>query len=171
VIIIAFALLGAITGALTAAIVLAVDFEEKSLYVVPGVVFSVAFAIVLWQRWRLSPARALAYVVAVSLANAAAVFVALAIANGMVTNFAGGDVAGNAVTGIVAGAVGAGLATGGTALLIATTRRVWPIAVGAFLGALLPVAYLGEYSGLVVFYMVWQAGFAAATAATLPPLK
>jgi hypothetical protein len=161
----AFALLGAVTGAVTAALLRALD-TETSLYVVPGLVFGVAIAIALWQRRRLPPVRAAAYVVAVSLANAAAVSIALSTSDDVASIV--GKEAGTAVTGVIAGAVGAGLATGATALLASIARWLWPIAVGAILGAILPVFVDGGDSGIFVFYILWQAGFAAATAATLP---
>ena len=167
--VVAFALLGAVTGALTAAILLMLDFKGNSIYIVPGLVFGIAVAIVWWRRWRLAPARAAAYVVAVGLANAAAVFVAL-----FVTDDIGkmvGKEPGLAITGALAGAVGAGLATGMARRLIAMVHWLWPIAMGAILGAMLQVFVDGEEIGVFVFYMVWQAGFAAATAATLPPLE
>jgi hypothetical protein len=165
----AFALLGAVTGALTAALLMALDFKENSLYVVPGVVFGIAVAIALWRRWRQPPARAVAYVIAVSLANAAAVFTAISILDEVAKIVGKG--ASTAVTGIIAGAVGASLATGATALLIATTRWPWPIVVGAVLGAMLPVFVDGPDAGLFAFYIVWQSGFAAATAAMLPRIE
>jgi hypothetical protein len=167
--IITFAVFGAVTGALTAAILMVIDFKENSLYVVPGLVFGIAFALALWQRWRLAPARAVAYVIAVSLANAAAVFVALYITDKVAKIIAGQD-AGYAVTGVIAGAIGAGLATGATALLMPIRRWPWPIAVGAILGGMLPVFVDGPDSGIFLFYIVWQCGFAAATVATLPSL-
>jgi hypothetical protein len=166
----AFALLGTSTGAITAAILMMIDFEENSLYVVPGLVFGIAVAFALWRRWRLPAARAVAYVAAVSLANAAAVFLALRITD-EVAKVVGGKDAGYAVTGIIAGAVGAGLATAATAWLAPITRWPSPIAVGAILGALLPIFIDGPDSGIFVFYIVWQGGFAATTAATLPPLQ
>jgi hypothetical protein len=168
--IITFAVFGAVTGALTAAILLLLDFKENSLYIVPGLVFGIAFALALWQRWRLPPARAVAYVIAVGLANAAAVFVTLYIAD-EVAKIVVGKEAGDAVTGVIAGALGAGLATGATALLIRIRRWPWPVAVGAILGGLLPVFIDGPDGGIFLFYIVWQCGFAAATVATLPPLE
>jgi hypothetical protein len=167
--IITFAVFGAVTGALSAAILLAFDFKGNSLYVVPGLVFGIAFAMALWQRWRLPPARAIAYLAAVSLANAAAVFTGIFILDEVATIVDKG--ASTAITGVIAGAIGAGLATGAAALLMSITRWPWPIAVGAILGGTLPIFVDGPDGGVFVFYIIWQAGFAAATVATLPPLE
>jgi hypothetical protein len=167
--IITFAVFGAVTGALSAAILLAFDFKGNSLYVVPGLVFGIAFAMALWQRWRLPPARAIAYLVAVSLANAAAVFTGIFILDEVATIVGKG--ASTAITGVIAGAIGAGLATGAAGLLMSITRWPWPIAVGAILGGTLPIFVDGPDGGVFVFYIIWQAGFAAATVATLPSLE
>jgi hypothetical protein len=164
--IITFGLLGAVTGAITAAILMAVDFKGYSLYIVPGAVFGMAFGVALWQRRGLRPERAVAYLVAASLANAAAVFTAR-YAWDDIAAIVGKDV-GPIVTGVIAGAVGAGLLTGMTAMLLSIARWPLPIATGALLGALLPVFVNGPEAGVFVFYIVWQAGFAAAVAATLP---
>jgi hypothetical protein len=122
--IITFAVFGAVTGALSAAILLAFDFKGNSLYVVPGLVFGIAFAMALWQRWRLPPARAIAYLAAVSLANAAAVFTGIFILDEVATIVGKG--ASTAITGVIAGAIGAGLATGAAGLLMSITRWPWP---------------------------------------------
>lgn len=166
--IITFAVFGAVSGALSAAILLAIDLKGYSVYIVPGLVFGIAFALALWQRWRLPPPRAIAYAIAVSSANAAAVFAAIFILDDVADIV--GKAASTAVTGVIAGAIGAGLATAATALLIVTTRWPWPIVIGAVLGALLPVFIDGPDGGVFLFYIVWQSGFAGATGATLPPL-
>lgn len=167
--IIAFALLGAVTGAISAALLLAFDFKAYSPYVVPGVVFGIAFGVVFWQRRWLRLERSAAYLVAAGLANAAAVFVALHILDEV------GEIVGKGaatlVTGVIAGAVGAGLLTGITSLLLSIARWPLPIAAGALLGALLPVFVDGQDAGLFGFYILWQGGFAAAVAATLPPTE
>jgi hypothetical protein len=161
--IIAFALLGAVTGAISAAILIALDFsfERPSLYVVPGLVFGVAIGVALWHRRWLGPERSVAYLVAASLANAAAVFAA------RYTWDLGGVLV---ITGIIAGAVGAGLLTGMIAVLLSIARWPLPIAAGALLGALLPLTEQGPIA-FFIFYIVWQGGFAAAVAATLPALE
>jgi hypothetical protein len=166
-IVIVFGLLGAVTGAITAAILLAVDFKGYSLYIVPGAVFGIAFGVALWHRRWLRPERAVAYLVAAGLANAAAVFIAIYLWDDIARLV--GKETGPIITGVIAGAVGAGLLTGMTAVLVSIARWPLPIATGALLGALLPIFVDGPDAGIFAFYIVWQGGFAAAVAATLPP--
>src|SRR5216683_2319226 len=134
-----FAGLGALTGAI-AGVLIAIDFNWASLYVLPGLVFGLAFGALLHRQRLLRSGRAALYVAAATLA--------------------------------IAAAVGGGLLAGATVLLLRIAR--WPLLVvaGALLGALLPILVEGgDVIGTVAFYILWQGGYAAALAASLPRVE
>src|SRR6266851_4981531 len=108
-----FAGLGALTGAI-AGVLIAIDFNWASLYVVPGLVFGLAFGALLHRQRLLRSGRAALYVAAATLANAAAVVTAMQ----SLDTVEGGDVI-----------------------------------------------------GTVAFYILWQGGYAAALAASLPRVE
>jgi hypothetical protein len=76
-----------------------------------------------------------------------------------------------ALAGVIAGAVGGGLLGSITACLISVRERLWPLAVGAALGLLVPVAVEWDAFGIFVFYILWQGGYAAALAPVVSPAK
>ncbi|HKW53163.1 MAG TPA: hypothetical protein VJO12_05685, partial [Stellaceae bacterium] len=101
--------LGAITGALAAAFGIGVGFHWLALYVVPGLVFGLAFATLLHRQRLMRRGRAALYAAAAVLGNAAAVFTAMQVLETVDTVVRGGIV-GLAVSGGIAGGVGGGLA-------------------------------------------------------------
>src|SRR5712671_2806568 len=136
-----FAGLGALTGAI-AGVLIAIDFSPTSLYVVPGLVFGLAFGALLHRQRLLRSGRAALYVAAATLANAAAVVTAMQSLD-TVEAIVGSGRLGLALSGVIAGAVGGGLLAGATVLLLRIAR--WPLLVvaGALLGALLPILVEG----------------------------
>jgi len=165
-----FAGLGALTGAI-AGVLIAIDFNWASLYVLPGLVFGLAFGALLHRQRLLRSGRAALYVAAATLANAAAVVTAMQSLD-TVEAIVGSGRLGLALSGVIAGAVGGGLLAGATVLLLRIAR--WPLLVvaGALLGALLPILVEGgDVIGTVAFYILWQGGYAAALAASLPRVE
>jgi len=163
-----FAGLGALTGAIAAGVLIAIDFNWASLYVLPGLVFGLAFGTLLHRQRLLRPGRAALYAAAATLANAAAVVAAMQSLDTVETIVGSGGTPALALSGGIAGAVGGGL----LAAAAAPPLRIgqWPrlAAAGALLGALLPILIEGQEISIFAFYMIWQAGYAAALAATLP---
>jgi hypothetical protein len=134
-----------------------------SIYSLPGLVFGVAVGVALWRAGRLRPAQAVGFALAATVANALAV-VATLTANDPIAPLLGR--ASLAGTGAIGGAVGGGLLAASTARWLAHGR--WPLlaVVGAMLGLLLPI--IDSAVGEAIFYIVWQAGYAACLAASLP---
>lgn len=135
----------------------------------PGLVSGATFGIVLWHRRLLSAARALIYLAAATFANAAAVFAALFVVDPLTSMI--GEGAAIVVSGIIAGALGGGLLAGVTTLLLPIAGWWLLMAAGSLLGAALPILVDGEDVGAFVFYALWQGGYAAALAASLPRLE
>ena len=51
------------------------------------------------------------------------------------------------------------------------SKRQFYYSIGALLGALLPMLLEGREIGAFAFYMIWHAGYAAASAAMLPRVE
>jgi hypothetical protein len=166
-----FALLGLATGALAAAAIMLIDLEGWSLHLVPGLIFGLAFGVVLWARGSLLPLGAAAYALAAALAHGAAMSTAVRLSEPIHNFLGGGDDPAFAACGVVAGAVGGGL-LGAVTRSLAPIRR-WPAlaGAGALLGVLLPVALEYDPIGVFIFYMLWQGGYAATLALVLPRIE
>ena len=154
-----FAGLGAASGLVTGLVLLAIAGGRLSdwLYVVPGAVFGVVFAVMVWRAAWL---RAAGFAVASLAANAAAVFVALRSFEA-VGSVVGQEFFATVVVGLEGGILGAGLLAGACAGLFGMRGVVWPVAAGGVAGLLLPLLVYGDMAGLVGFYVVWQGVFAA----------
>ena len=170
-----FALLGAITGSLATVGLFTLPssmkysvfpwLELSPLSLVPGLVFGIAFGVLLAWRGVAEPGRALGYAGASTLSYLAAVTFALEL---------GDDFPSIWLLGIVAGLLGGALLTGAAALLMPAARRARAAALmvgaGGLLGALLefPIGQDGGFWGFLLFCAAWQAGYAAAFATALP---
>ena len=164
-------LLGMATGALAAAAIMAVDLEGWSLHLVPGLIFGVAFGAVLWLHGFLWPLRAAAYAFAAALAHGTAMLTAVGLSEPIHNLLGGSDDPGFMLCGVIAGAVGGGLLGGVTRWLTAIRHWLALVGTGALLGALLPVALDYDPVGVFVFYIIWQGGYAAVLALTLPRVE
>lgn len=160
--------LGAVAGAITGGI--GVAFGGKHMldvyYTAPGLVFGVIVGGALWRDRLLTSVRLLIYVVAAALSNALAVLLALRSVD-PVSRLVSNEYAALATIGLLAGAVGGGLLGLASWWLIGARRWRWAVGAGALFGALLPVLVHGEVLGALVFYVLWQAGYAAVIPATL----
>lgn len=165
-----FAGFGALTGATAAGILVAVDFQWASLYVLPGLVFGLVFGTLLLRLRLLRLGRAALYCAAATLANAAAVVTAMQSLDTVEAIVGAGRLA-LALSGSIAGAVGGGLLA--VAMIPPLRIAQWPrlVAAGAVLGMALPLLIDGREIGTFAFYLIWQAGYAAALAATLPRIE
>jgi hypothetical protein len=166
-----FALLGTVTGALAAAAINIAELEDGALYLVPGLIFGVAFGVALWHRGFLRPVGAGAYALAAALAHGAAMGAATQLSEPVHHLLGGGDDPALVVSGVVAGAIGGGLLAAVTRFLAPIPRWPWLIAAGALLGALMLIALDYDPWGVFPFYMIWQAGYAAALALILPRIE
>ena len=143
------------------------DGIELAFYLMPGLIFGVAFAGLAAWRGRLRLPGAIVIVTAASIGNAlaTAICVGLFVPFGAVMGL-GPDIS-IGLIGALSGAVGGGL-LGGAAKLVCGARVRRPIAAAAGLGLLIPVVPNWPVAGCFVFYIVWQAGYAASLAASLP---
>jgi hypothetical protein len=187
-----YALLGAATGALAAAAILFFPLTlgevpgirlfgsciglamgddcnglSPEYYLAPGLVFGVAFAVVLLAGGWLKPGGAVAFALVAVVSNSLAVAVWVATAD-PIGKLLSQDATGSivfGVTGAIAGAGGGGLLGFGAARLLHIAG--WPrlLAAGAVLGLGLPLVWQSEI-GFFAFYVLWQAGYAAMLADT-----
>lgn len=144
------------------------DGIEAAFYLFPGLIFGLAFAgIEMWQR-RLAAPGAVALVLASGIGNALAttlcvgLFLPLSALLGLE-----GSRLGLALTGMLSGAVGGGILSG-AAKLVGGARVRLSVGVAAVLGLLVPAMPQWPIAGCFVFYIVWQAGYAAALGAGRP---
>jgi hypothetical protein len=142
---------------------------DGSFYVFPGLLFGVVFAALMRRDEQLGLGGAVIYAAGAAVANALAVFVCLALVDPLskllpIDNFE----VDMAVAGVVAGVVGSLVLGGVLAVLNPEIGRLWPIAAGAGLGLLTPLVPNFATVGIFAFYILWQGGYAAALAASLP---
>lgn len=162
--------LGALTGATTAGVLIAIDFAWASLYVLPGLVFGLAFGALLHRLSLLRHGRAALYVAAATMANAAAVFTAIQSLD-IVEAIVGTGRLGLVLSGVIAGAAGGGLLAAAVVPPLRIVQCLLLAAAGGALGALLPILIGAQELGTFAFYVIWQGGYAAALAATLPRIE
>jgi hypothetical protein len=140
---------------------------EASIYLFPGLIFGILFGGLLSRQRRIGAGQTVVFVLSSAIANAIAVFVCLAFADPLSDRIAIPDL-GIAVSGAIAGAVGGGLLVAATRLLIPGATIGLPIAVASALGIVVTAVMELDRAGVFLFYIVWQAGYAASLAASLP---
>ena len=145
---------------------------DGALYIFPGLVFGIVFGSLLYFCRRLSTIGAVAYALAAFAANAVAVSLCISLMH-PVDDLLPFDnlIVDIAISGVVAGAVGGGLLGTALAVLNPAVKRALPIAVAAGLGVLAPVAIMFDQPGIFAFFIIWQSGYAAAVAASVPRLQ
>jgi hypothetical protein len=142
---------------------------DGAFYLFPGLIFGIVFAGVERWRGRFDPGVGTGFVIASLIANALAVFVCVALSDPLSSAI---DIATFdlplALAGGIAGAAGGAVLAGATAIFVPGTDPRPAIAVAAGIGLFVPITTEWEAAGLFVFYIAWQAGFAAALGASLP---
>jgi hypothetical protein len=146
------------------------------VFLFPGIVFGIAISAVLWRRGILSAVRALYLIGGTTIAHTIAVYIALTLMEPLRTN--NESIEGYVVMAIAGGIAGA-VGGGGLALVAAALlplHKWWRLAaVGSACGLLFPLIVVQELSifdfdvspGAIIFYAVWQAGYAAVLAASV----
>jgi len=170
-----FALASVVSGAITTGLLIALPVRWKieigdflvfsSLSIVAGLVFGIVFGALLRVYGLAETRAALLY----AAASTAAYFVAVNLAFHLI------DIVEEVwQLGMIAGLAGAACLTALAAWLLPFARRIGPCALmltaGCLLGALLefPVRDGSDFWDWLLFYGVWQAGYAAAFATALP---
>ena len=142
---------------------------DGTVYVFPGLAFGIVFGPLLYFCRRVSAAGAVAYALAAFVANAVAVSVCIFLIHPLDDLLSLDNlILDIAISGVVAGAVGGGLLGAVLAVFNPASTRALSIAVAAGLGVLTPVVIMLDQPGIFAFLIVWQAGYAAAVAASLP---
>lgn len=175
--VVGYGLLGAASGA-TAALTVEVlpgSLEAKPLSwllltpgsLIPGLVFGLVIGAGLYRRGLIGPAGFAAYTGASTVSYLAAFTLAAQV---LLTAFPDTHV----VIGVLAGLFGSICLTGLSLPLLPFLGRVRPclglLAAGAALGALLPLATREHgVSAVVLFFALWQGGYAAVLSAAFPP--
>jgi len=145
---------------------------DGAVYIFPGPVFGAVFAPLLYFCRRLSAIGAVAYGLAAFAANAVAVSTCISLMHPVDDLLPFDNLALDiAISGVIAGAVGGGLHGAALTAFNSAARRTLPIEVAAGLGVLTPVVIMLQDLGIFAFFIVWQSGYAAAVAASLPRLQ
>jgi len=145
---------------------------DGAIYIFPGLVFGIVFGPLLYFSERLSAAGALVYVVAAFVANVVAVSVCISLMHPVDDLLPFDNLTLDvAISGIIAGAAGGGLLGAALAALNPAVKPALPIAVAAGLGVLTPFVIMFDGPGIFAFFIIWQSGYAAAVAASLPRLR
>lgn len=133
---------------------------DLSVYLFPGLIFGVAIGFYLYRLGLLSTARFAMFIVAAVVGNTIAVVLAMPLFEWLLDPL---GLASIAVAGVVAGAVGGGVLARLAAWLLRFDRWLLLTAVAAALGASLILFLLSPWNfpiGTVLFYALWQAGYA-----------
>jgi len=145
---------------------------DGAIYIFPGLVFGIVFGPLLYFSERLSAAGAVAYVLAAFAANAVAVSVCISLMHPVDALLPFDNLTLDvAISGVIAGAVGGGLLGAALAALNPAARRALPVTIAAALGMLTPLVIMFNAVGVFAFFIIWQSGYAAAVAASLPRLR
>jgi hypothetical protein len=168
---IAFALLGIISGAISATGIISftppADFGLLMIFVWPGFAFGLIIGPALSYSGRLLPRRVLPFVFFATLGHFAAVLCLLMLARSSEAALPIGEDVAMLFAAAVAGALGGGILAGANRLLVPGAGWIAPTIVGGVLGPLVVLHDLGPFLGRLMFYVIWQAGYAAAFAAAL----
>lgn len=136
---------------------------DSAFYLFPGLMFGIVFGPLLRVYRELRAAAAAGYAAAAMLANAAAVFVCVSLQHPF-DDVLPNPIVDMAIAGAIAGALGSFLLGITQARLAAVPLRLLAVGVGAGLGVLTPIMLMYESPGAFAFYIIWQAGYAAAVA-------
>jgi len=145
------------------------DGVDATFYLFPGTIFGALFVGMRCRRPWSGLGRFIGFACASGVANAVAVFLCVWLTDRL------GDLLDidflnlpMAIAGAIAGAVGGGLLGAAAAGLFPGLRPRGSIIMASALGLLVPLILVWEIVGVFIFYIVWQAGYAAALASSLP---
>ena len=167
-----FAFLGVTSGAISTAGIIASaptsDFALLVMFVLPGFVFGVVIGSALAYDGLLSPKRIPVWVVFATLGHFAAALCVTAMTWRLKAALPLKEQAAIFIAAGLGGAIGGGILAGANRLLIPGARWIAPTIVGALLGPLVLLHDVGPVLGRLIFYTIWQGGYAAALVVSLP---
>lgn len=139
---------------------------DASFYLFPGLIFGVGLAGLLYRQGRLKLTHAVVIVVASTIANAVAVFVCVALIDPLGEHIEIADL-NIAIAGVVAGGVGGALLTAAIRALLPGVLAARSIVIASGLGAVVVAMVELDSAGAFLFYIAWQAGYAAVLGAAV----
>jgi hypothetical protein len=170
--VIAFALLGMISGAISATGIIPFtppgDFGLLLIFFLPGLVFGLIIGSALAYGGWLRIARIVPWMVAATLGHFIAALCVTAMTWRLREAFSITDESATLIAATLAGTLGGGILAGGNRLLVPGAGWIVPTIVGGVLAPLVALHDAGPFLGRLLFYVIWQAGYAAALAAALP---
>jgi hypothetical protein len=142
---------------------------DTTFYLFPGTIFGVLFAALRSRRDWIGLRRFVAFICASGIANAVAVSVCVWLTDrlGDALNIDFLDLP-MAIAGAVAGAAGGALLGGAAVIVFPGFRLRRSVIAASALGLLVPLVVTWEIAGVFLFYTIWQAGYAATLASSLP---
>jgi hypothetical protein len=142
---------------------------DTTFYLFPGTIFGVLFAAMRCRRGWIGFGRFIGFVCASGFANAVAVFVCVWLTDrlGDALNIDFLDLP-MAIAGAIAGAAGGALLGGAAGIVFPELRLRRSVIAASVLGLLVPLVVTWEIAGVFLFFAIWQAGYAAALASSLP---
>lgn len=170
-----FAVLGAGSGAIATGLAFAApgswEYEVaprltlSPVSLTPGLVFGVIIGLVLYRRGLASPVAFASYILASTWSYLAAFLLASEILLELIDSVV--------LIGLISGLFGSACLTAYSALQFVFLRRLAPcllmLVAGCLLGGLLPLVVRSEgFFPTMMFFALWQAGYAAALATGLP---
>jgi hypothetical protein len=169
---IAFALLGMISGAISATGIVAFappgDVALLLIFFLPGLAFGLIVGSTLVYGGWLASKRLPAWIVFATLGHFAAALCIMALTWRLEAALPITEGSATLIAAAAAGTTGGALLAGANRLLVPGTSWIAPTIVGGVLGPLVMLHDLGPFLGRLMFYLIWQAGYAAALAAALP---
>lgn len=165
-------MLGAISGAISTIGIIpfspANDFRLLVLFVLPGLTFGAiigpAFSYGGWLR----PTRVPAWIVFATLGHFAAGLCVTGLTWRLQAVLPLREGSAILIAAALGGALGGGILAGGNRWLIPDAGWIVPTIVGGVLGPLVLLHDAGPILGRLIFYVIWQGGYAGALAVGLP---
>jgi hypothetical protein len=144
------------------------DFGLAAIFLVPGLVFGVIIGSALYLGGWLRPWRVPAWILFATLGHFAAVVCVTGHTWRLQAALPLTEQSAIAIASALGGALGAGILAGANRFLVPGAGWIAPTLVGAVLSPLVLLHDLGPILGRLVFYVIWQAGYATALASVLP---
>ncbi len=145
------------------------DFRLLLIFVLPGLVFGAFVGSALCYGGWLRPRRVPGWVLFSTAGHFAAALCVTALTWRLQAALPLKEQPAILIAAALGGALGGGILAGANRFLIPGAGWIAPTIVGAALGPVVLLHDLGPILGRLVFYVIWQAGYATTLAFVLPP--